>query len=158
MRSIFYVLSIFFIFSLTCCSKDADVINDSAQFELDKKKIREYLKEYNLKADSTPEGLYYLIDYTNDSLSEDSKPTANSIVMVDYKGYLLSGLVFDSNYNQPIDLTKVIDGWRIGIPKFKEGERGRLFIPSRLAYGSGSTANIPANSPLIFEVNLIRVD
>ncbi len=78
--------------------------------------------------------------------------------MVDYKGYLLSGKVFDSNYNQPIKLTEVIDGWRIGIPKFKQGEQGRLFIPSRLAYGSGSTNNIPANSPLIFEVTLIKVD
>lgn len=158
MRSIYYVLSIFFIFSLTCCSKDDDVFNDSAQFELDKKKIREYLKEYNLKADSTPEGLYYVIDYTHDTLLVNPYPTANSTVMVDYKGYLLSGQVFDSNYNQSIDLNQVIDGWRIGIPKFREGERGRLFIPSRLAYGSGSTSSIPPNSPLIFEVNLIRVD
>jgi len=137
------------------CSKDETIVDPNTQFEIDKQKIRTYLIENNLKADSTPEGVYYIIDFTHDSLTKH--PTASSTVKVDYKGYLLNGKVFETNYNQTFSLADVIDGWKIGIPKFKEGERGRLFIPSKLAYGSQSTSSIPANSPLIFEVNLIKV-
>jgi len=156
MKSIFYALSFTLVLIISSCTKDEPIIDTSAQFESDKQKIRNYLSENNLKADSTPEGIYYIVDYTHDTL--DLHPTINSTVKVDYKGYLLTGKVFETNYNQTFSLTEVIDGWRFGIPKFKEGERGRLFIPSKLAYGAQSTTSIPANSPLIFEVNLIKVN
>ncbi len=157
MRSIHYILSLLIIFSIIGCNKEKNIVDDTAQFELDKQLIRKYLNDNHLNADSTVEGVYYIIDYTNDTLP-NKHPVVSSIVVVDYKGYLLSGKVFETNFNQSFGLYQVIDGWKIGIPLFKQGEKGRLFLPSRLAYGAQSTASIPANSPLIFEVNLIKVN
>ena len=157
MKSIQYALSLILMLSIIGCSKDKNIVDDTAQFELYKQLIRNYLKDNNLNADSTSEGVYYIIDYTNDTLP-DKHASVSSIVVVDYKGYLLSGKVFETNFNQSFGLYQVIDGWKIGIPLFKQGEKGRLFLPSRLAYGAQSTASIPSNSPLIFEVNLIKVN
>jgi len=156
MKLFLYPFAILLIISIFGCTKEDVTIDPNIQFNIDKQNIRNYLNQNNLKADSTPEGIFYIVDYTHDSLT--IKPTANSTVKVDYKGYLLSGKVFESHYNQTFSLNDVIDGWKFGIPKFKEGERGRLFIPSKLAYGTNSSATIPANSPLIFEVNLIKVN
>lgn len=157
MKSIQYALSLILMLSIIGCSKDKNIVDDTAQFELDKQLIRNYLRDNNLNADSTAEGVYYIIDYTNDTLP-DKHAVISSIVVVDYKGYLLSGKVFETNFNQSFGLYQVIDGWKIGIPLFKQGEKGRLFLPSRTTYGAQSTASIPANSPLIFEVNLIKVN
>ena len=55
-------------------------------------------------------------------------------------------------------LSGVIQGWQEGIPLFKEGGSGILLIPSALGYGSQSVGTIPANSVLIFDINLIDVD
>ena len=55
-------------------------------------------------------------------------------------------------------LSGVIQGWQEGIPLFKEGGSGILLIPSALGYGSQSVGSIPANSVLIFDINLIDVD
>jgi FKBP-type peptidyl-prolyl cis-trans isomerase FkpA len=52
----------------------------------------------------------------------------------------------------------VIQGWQEGIPLFSEGGSGILIIPSALGYGNQAIGNIPRNSVLIFEVNLIDVD
>ncbi|MBP7307337.1 MAG: FKBP-type peptidyl-prolyl cis-trans isomerase, partial [Saprospiraceae bacterium] len=132
MKSIQYALSLILMLSIIGCSKDKNIVDDTAQFELDKQLIRNYLKDNNLNADSTSEGVYYIIDYTNDTLP-DKHASVSSIVVVDYKGYLLSGKVFETNFNQSFGLYQVIDGWKIGIPLFKQGEKGRLFLPSRLA-------------------------
>lgn len=156
MKLLLYPFTFLFIMSMIGCTKEDVVIDPSIQFNIDKQNIRNYLNQNGLQADSTPEGIFYIVDYTHDTLVKH--PTINSTVKVDYKGYLLTGKVFETNYNQSFSLTEVIDGWRFGIPKFKEGERGRLFIPSKLAYGTSSSASIPANSPLIFEVNLIKVN
>jgi FKBP-type peptidyl-prolyl cis-trans isomerase len=51
----------------------------------------------------------------------------------------------------------VISGWTEGIPKFKEGGVGKLFLPSALAYGEQGTNGIPSNSVLVFDIHLIDV-
>ncbi|MGB6036124.1 MAG: FKBP-type peptidyl-prolyl cis-trans isomerase [Cryomorphaceae bacterium] len=45
----------------------------------------------------------------------------------------------------------------MGIPFFKEGGRGKLLIPSELAYASRPRSGIPANSVLIIDMHLIEV-
>lgn len=77
-----------------------------------------------------------------------------------YYGTLASnGEKFDGNYEsgQPIEfsLTGVIQGWTEGIPGMKVGGVRRLVIPAEKAYGSQSTGGIPANSDLIFEVEIV---
>ena len=77
---------------------------------------------------------------------------------VNYVGYFLDNKVFDTGNNIQFPLSSVIKGWQIGIPVMKEGESGRFFIPSRFGYGTQGNSSVPANSVLIFDVELLKVE
>lgn len=102
-------------------------------------------------------GMYYQV--TN--AGTGATPTATSNVRVQYTGKLFNGTIFDSNTSlsgASFNLSSVIQGWTIGIPLIKSGGSIRLMIPSKYGYGcTGSGSNIPANSPLFFEVSLLAV-
>lgn len=85
-------------------------------------------------------------------------------VVVNYKGTLLNGKQFDSSYDRgrpfetKIGVGNVIKGWDEGIVGMKVGGKRKLTIPSDMAYGAtGAGSDIPPNSPLIFEVELINI-
>jgi peptidylprolyl isomerase len=87
--------------------------------------------------------------------------TASSTVNVQYVGVLYKGgKQFDASWNdgsgQPVSLplSGVIKGWQQGIPGMKVGGRRELIIPPSLAYGSTAQAKIPANSTLVFVIDL----
>lgn len=86
-----------------------------------------------------------------------------SEVTVHYVGTLKNGKVFDSSKErgQPFVFVlgegQVIKGWEKGILKMKEGGRRKLTIPPDLAYGSRAIGAIPANSTLVFDVELLKV-
>lgn len=106
---------------------------------------------------STAEGIQYLV--LNEA--EGPKPKSDDEVTVHYKGTLLNGKQFDSSYDrkEPLKLSlgQVIKGWQIGIPLMSKGAKYKFFIPSRLAYGERATGEIPANSTLVFEVELLDI-
>lgn len=106
---------------------------------------------------TTKSGLQYKIIQQG----KGKRPTSTSEVTVHYKGQLLDGTEFDSSYkrNQPISFTlnQVISGWTEGLQLMKEGSKATLYIPSKLAYGTNNMDSIPANSTLIFDVELIKV-
>ena len=84
-------------------------------------------------------------------------------VLVHYKGTLLSGKQFDSSYdrNEPISLplTGVIAGWTEGLQHMEKGSKYKLFIPDNLAYGErGAGQDIPPDSTLIFEIELLKIN
>lgn len=138
-----------FTFLLGSCSKE------KRQAKKEKKSIEKYISEKGWSASSTSSGLYYVIDDAGTGVN----PDASSQVTVAYKGYLLDGTVFDESDVAGITfyLSKVIKGWREGIPLFKEGGKGKLLIPSAMAYGASQHKKIPPYSVLIFEVHLIDV-
>lgn len=83
-------------------------------------------------------------------------------VKVHYTGWLTSGKKFDSSVDrgQPISfsLDQVIKGWGEGVPGMKVGGKRQLRIPPDLAYGpEGHPPVIPANSTLIFDVELLGI-
>mgnify|MGYP001581306532 CR=1 FL=1 len=85
-------------------------------------------------------------------------------VTVHYLGTLSDGTVFDASWGRGMPFTTtigvgmVIPGWDQGIVGMREGGRRLLKIPSDLAYGErGSGAAIPPNTPLLFVVDLIRI-
>lgn len=91
-----------------------------------------------------------------------NKPTKGNNVTVHYRGTLLDGTVFDSSFDRgqpatfPIGVGRLIKGWDEGIPMFEEGSRIMLKIPPELGYGSSGTGKIPANSTLLFEIEIIK--
>ena len=90
---------------------------------------------------------------------------AGDTVVVNYVGALYSnGKVFDSSWSrgqtlsEPLLAGQVIQGWVNGIPGMKVGGRRELIIPPALAYKNQSSSLIPANSTLIFIVDLLKVE
>jgi FKBP-type peptidyl-prolyl cis-trans isomerase len=138
------------------CSKDADKIFEEQQVE-----IEDYLKEKGWFADATmlPSGIWYIIDEEG---TGTEYPTSLSTVTVHYEGRLLDGTKFDSSYDRATPFTSslqnVIGGWQIGIPLFKKGGKGKLFIPSKYGYGAAGSGTIPGNSVLFFDIELIDFD
>ncbi len=118
-------------------------------------KIEDYIEKHNLDAESTAEGLYYVIEKPGNS----EMPVFNSIVTVHYHGTLTNGEVFDSTMGKEepsnFSLDKVIKGWQIGIPLIGKGGKIKLIVPPSLGYGSSKVGSIPSNSVLIFDVDLI---
>lgn len=84
-------------------------------------------------------------------------------VTVHYVGTLENGTKFDSSYDRgtpfstQIGTGAVIQGWDEGIVGMKVGGKRKLTIPPDLGYGAQAAGEIPPNSTLIFEVELIRV-
>jgi len=150
-----YLLPILFlgIFFVNCNKEDQN-LSYQAQLELDEQAIEDYLTQNNLTAEVGDFGLRYIIDEPG----EGPNPTGASEVIVKYKGYLPDGTVFDERDVFQASLQgQVIRGWTIGIPLFKKGGKGTLFIPSSLAYSQfGRGTLIGPNQILIFDIELIN--
>ncbi len=105
----------------------------------------------------TESGLKYVITEQGNGVLAKT----GDFVSVHYTGTLLDGTKFDSSYdrNEPISFKlgsgMVIKGWDEGIAFMHVGDKGRFEIPSDLAYGETANGLIPANSTLVFEVELV---
>jgi len=112
------------------------------------------------KAVATKSGLKYY----EMLLGAGPKAEPKKKLRVHYTGWLTTGKKFDSSVDrdQPFEFQlgvgQVIKGWDEGIAGMKVGGKRQLHIPAELAYGQrGFSDLIPANSPLIFEVELLEV-
>ncbi len=105
-----------------------------------------------------PSGLQYEVI----TAAEGDKPSASDRVTTHYRGTLIDGTQFDSSYDrgQPatFPLNGVIAGWTEALQLMSPGAKWRLFIPPELAYGERAQGPIPANSTLIFEVELLEIN
>ena len=90
-----------------------------------------------------------------------ANPKMTDTVKVNYRGTLENGQEFDSSYKrgQPatFPLSRVIPCWTEGVQKIKAGGKAQLVCPPNLAYGNREIPGIPANSTLIFEVELLDI-
>jgi len=140
--------SFLLLFGLFSCDRGQRILEDDIQ------EIEDYLADNNIVAERTEDDLFFVID----EVGNGEFPTLQNIVTVDYNGYFTNGIVFDTTDGaNPISfgLTRVIRGWQLGIPLFSKGGKGRLFIPSHLAYGEDGTRGIDPNTVIIFDVHLI---
>lgn len=102
------------------------------------------------------------LQYKEVVAGEGEKPKAEDTVVVHYSGKLLDGTEFDSSYARGEPATfpvgSLIPGWVEALQLMNVGDKWELYIPSELAYGPGSTGGIPANSTLIFEMELLEIN
>ncbi|MFZ5940922.1 MAG: FKBP-type peptidyl-prolyl cis-trans isomerase [Bacteroidota bacterium] len=93
---------------------------------------------------------------------EGPMPADTSIVTVHYTGTLIDGTEFDSSVKRgepaTFPLNRVIRGWTEGLQLMPVGSKYKFYIPSSLGYGNRNAGEIPANSVLIFEVELLSID
>lgn len=114
-----------------------------------------FAKEKGVKTSKT--GLMYLIEKEGIG----AVPKDSDTVVVNYKGTLTDGKEFDNSYTrgEPLSfrLDGVIPGWTEGLKNIKKGGKVKLVIPPELAYGKNGVPGIPANSTLVFDVELLDV-
>ena len=128
--------------------------------EIYKNKNIEFLKELSTQEgiNSLPCGIYYKVLETGEG---KVSPTVRSIVSVHYRGTLIDGKEFDNSYKrncpEAFRLCDVIDGWQIALQQMHIGDKWMIYIPSEMGYGSKASGPIPANSTLIFEVELLGI-
>jgi FKBP-type peptidyl-prolyl cis-trans isomerase len=144
--------------------------NPAKKYEEEEKSlIADYVAENNITVSPDSRGLYYLeVTPGTGELIE----TGDS-VGVYYTGYFLSGNEFDSNTDDDtpfrfrVGSYYLIEGWSIGLSYMKLGSKGRLLMPSSLAYGTtgygyyDSYGNyitvIPGYTPMLFEIEVVEL-
>lgn len=123
----------------------------------------EYRNKFAKEKDvqKTTSGLLYLVEKEGNGV----KAKVGDTLVVHYSGSLTNGQVFDSSYDRKEPLTfpyKQLDGfikgWGEGLKLMSEGAKYKFVIAPELAYGEQSLPNIPGNSTLVFEVELVKIN
>jgi len=109
--------------------------------------------------EARPSGLY-VQDLV---VGEGARADSGDIARVHYAGWLPTGTEFDSSREgAPLEIAlgygRVIAGWDQGVVGMRVGGRRRLVVPPALGYGAAGRGRIPANTTLVFEVELLGVE
>lgn len=138
--------------------------------EADKAKAGETLKagEKFLAENKAKEGVKTTnsgLQYKVNKEGTGASPVLGDGVMVEYTGKLIDGTEFDSTakhggqpFAVPLTGSSVIKGWTEGLQLMKEGGEYTLYIPAHLAYGDKGQGKIPANSVLVFDMKIVKVE
>ena len=104
-----------------------------------------------------PSGIQYKVLNAGTGIRASMQDT----VRAHYVGRFIDGQEFDGTYTQgqPVDfpLQHVIPGWQEALQLMPSGSKWEVTIPSELAYGKRGTPNIPPNSTLVFDIELIGI-
>ncbi len=139
----------FIILALALITNSCKQDDQAAPVTLD-----QYITTNKIAATADSRGFYYTIQAPGSGM----KPTASSNVTVNYTGKLTNGDTFDSGQGVSFNLRDLIVGWQYGIPLIAPGGSITLYLPPNLAYGSREVGDIPANSVLVFTIDLVRVN
>ncbi len=153
MKKILFTVLCLSSFFFTSCKED-NWMDWKAQNEM---WLRQNAQQAGVETSHT--GLQYKVLYQGNI--HDVKPGMMSTVMVDYKGTLINGKVFDEAKNASFLVSQVVAGFAEGLKKMNVHGDYILYIPWELGYGEEGTeaaetapAFIPPYSTLIFEVHL----
>ena len=136
-------------------------------------KIQKYIADNKLKVSKTDSGLYYVVTKEGSGI----KPVAGDTVVVNYTLKLTSGKAVETSVKSdavkyklpvspmnpykpirfPIGQKGMIKGWDQGMRLLNKGSKATLVIPSSLAYGEQGNGQIPAFTPLIFDIELVDI-
>lgn len=117
------------------------------------KEVKKYLADKGITdAIKHCSGMYYRIT----DPGTGAIPGICSQITVNYRAHYKNGTVLDEQDGATLSLRESIKGWKNGLPLIHKGGKIELFVPPTLAYGESiSTPEIPANSMLIFEIELM---
>lgn len=136
------------------CLNSDDPLTVQEQFDKDIGIIDQFLAQNNINAQIDNSGLRYEI---HEQGTGDTASPGDSI-QVNFKGRMLtSGTVFNSGEASNFFMDDLIAGWQIGIPLIREEGNITLYIPSLYGFGAFQDQNIPANSVLVFDIELLEV-
>lgn len=136
----------------SCFNKDG--LDTARQMELDMETIDQYIALNNINAYVDKSGVRFSIDQIG---TGGFPPRTDQNVKVKYTGKFLDGTVFDPGGDISGVLNTFIYGWRYGLSVWPVGTKGTLYVPSPLGYGSAPYNTIPANSILVFTIELKAV-
>jgi FKBP-type peptidyl-prolyl cis-trans isomerase len=117
--------------------------------------IDQYITSKNIEiTEKTYSGLRFILTLAN---PEGAVLKTGQNVAVKYSGRLLSDKNFDAgSFDFTLGAGQVVGGFDEGIAKLKVGEKGTIIFPSTIGYGSrGAGRDIPGNSPLIFDIEIL---
>ena len=146
------ILSVFMgaVMLLFAACKKNDIVTLTAAQE--DGAIKAFIAKKNWTAKSASEGVYYVTDVEGTGAT----PLLTDYVNIKFKGYLLNETLVSDSRDSAIEfkVNELIRGLQIGLQKFKVGGKGKILIPSALAFGEQSSATVPAHSILYFEIEL----
>jgi FKBP-type peptidyl-prolyl cis-trans isomerase FkpA len=163
MRNLLLFCTLFMAVVFAACSKSDDVtqvIDPLPQYKKDTAAIRAYLEANSLDAVKDSSGIFYKIIEPGNGKDSIDKTQQKAVAEVKYTGKLLNGQVFDSTATgktATFGYHYVIGGFQFAIGKLTKGGRIIVYVPSYFGYGPENNGPIPANSVLIFDVELVNV-
>lgn len=103
------------------------------------------------------------LQYEDTIIGEGETSAIGNVATVNYTGYLEDGTIFDTSQNAPpyafiLGAEQVIKGWDEGLVGMNVGSQRRLRVPPELGYSDVAVGDIPANSTLIFNVELLSIE
>ena len=106
-----------------------------------------------------PSGVQYKI--LKSGPATGAHPTPQDEITVNYEGALLNGQIFDSSYKRGMpstfQLQGLIPGWIDALQQMRPGDEWIIWVPPSLGYGDEQKGPIPANSVLVFHLELISI-
>lgn len=175
-KHILFVLGISSMVFFTSCGDEETY---QTRMEDERKERAEYLKKQGItKEHLLDEGIYYQELAVPADTTDATKVEIGDDVVVYYTGYLLNGLVFDSNVlsgkfepmtirilgtlsgqiiKQGVASGSVITGWTPALLQMHQGTRARIVVPSNRAYGVYGSGSIPSYTSLVFELEVQEV-
>ncbi len=129
---------------------------ETKQWQIDDRLINEFLTAKGITATKLPSRVYVKVN------QEGTGTVVNefSTLTVKYTGRFLSGTEFDKTTGDATFVTvlnQTVPGWRKALLGMKKGAKVRLLIPSDLGYGPATYQQIPGNSILDFDIELVDV-
>lgn len=129
------------------------------RIEKDKVQLEKYLAEQNIRVQPARPGVYFIVFKPGTG----EIPVVGDSIEIRYTGRFLSGEVFDGSskiggtLKFRLEKGKYLQAWEEALCSMREGAMTRLVLSSDQAYGEQGLGPVPPNTPVIFDMELIRI-